>query len=705
VVSYVIRAVLESVNVGGVSSKHGFLSLSPVTITLPPLPPLMPPGVNIEAVKRRLLEAMPTVRLDLTQALHQLGMTSPQQAVAVLAQGAVAARFDPMGSAQRRLAAGQDWGLFVDAMAIERIVVDRLSPPVMRAVPEARVNAHYQVDGGVPRVIVEIELTIEGDFIGHPKIRLVIDIGATLSLLPHPARLLRVSVDWSFHIFADAVPGFLEALAEKLAESVAADLIDPKRFGAVRTGDRSLVIDIDLPAMALPGVFFRYDALPGTADGMTLGGAAFVSRYANAPFKLRVWPLASPLRTQLCSQLARISSGAPSPEAPSIFNTKSYAQLQIDGSGALCAIEQRMPATPMAAYMSAPPVGSTDDTLSLNYAIPYAVAMGLAQPLTLVVRTARGVRFVDLGHAPPVRIDAAGVLLDKSRDYYIPDCLNVVPRGKGAYGLDWGLRADEVKTRPIEEPDWAVYLQNATLGLVVQMVRVHGLDAHELLRFRSASHAIDVTADASGRASVPVMLHLAAEVGPAQLMRADGRTLQGQFHVEMAVFERHLTVPGRLLAPGVASGSGDLRLATRTCRQTLVIAVTDLGATLRHAASGEEVELNPQPLPPVEVPAATVMVAMPARLLGLNRIVALPGFDDVAVALMADGSKLLLDTADPARPRIAGTFAGPVGEMAVTGRWAVSQTGDTVAVFRTTAHRGDLGCCAPRLCQGACQCQ
>ena len=687
-VTFAIGVALEPVSAGGRTTNHSFLTLTPGPITLPPLPPV--PGLDPADIERRLREALPSPRLELTQALALLGLTSPQQAAAVLVDDTVAARFDPTGPPQRRLFGGQDWGLFADAQAVERIVVDRLSPPVMQAMPEARVNAHYQEEGGVPRVIVEIDLSIEGDFVGHPKIRFAIDLGAGLSVVTFPLPLLRVSADWSFHIFADAVPGFLEALAEKLVQDVAADLIDPKLFGATRTGDRSFVIDMSLPELSLPGVRLRYDTLPGSADGMTLGGAVLISRFARSPFKITVSPLASPLRIQLCSQLARTGSGARSPEPPSIYNTKCYGQVQIDGSGVLCAVEQRSPATPLAFYLTAPPVGSTTEPVTLRYGMPYVVALGLAQPLTLVVRTAHGVRFIDLGRAPAVRTDAAGVLLDRSRDYYIKDCLNVVPREKGAYGLGWGLTTAEVKTRPIEEPEWAVYLQQAA-GLVVQVVRLERLQPHELVRFSSLSHAIDVTADESGRVAVPVMLPLAASVGMAQLTRASGQSLEGHFQVESAVFERHLTLPGLVAAPAVASGSGGLRVATRTRRQMLVANVSGLGATVR-AASGSEAALNPQPLPPVEAPTPSSGLAERAGLTGVQRVVLVPGFDDLAVALLADGSKLLLAVPTHGPVRIAGTFAGPIGDMALVGPWAVSQTAQTLAVFQVTRDK-PARCC------------
>ena len=719
-VTYLITAPLEPVTVAGVTTNRSFMTLAPGPIQLPPLPPV--PGLNPADVERQLRAALPSVKQEMTQVLALLGLPSPQRTSVERVGDTLAWRFDPTGSAQRRLFAAQAWGLFVDAKGLESLVLGRLSPPIKKAMPQATVTARYVLEGGAPKVIVEVGLTIVGDFIGHPEIRLAINLGAVLSLLPGPKPLVRVSMDWSFHIFADAVPGFLEALAEKLAETVASDLIDPALFGATRTGDRSFFIDIALPDLAMPGALLRIDSLQATVDGMTLGGAVKMRPYAPPVLTVRQYPLGLPYRFQRCRENARSGSGARSKEPPTIFNTRCQGQVVVEGGGRLCAVDQRTPAASLAPYFTpAPAIGNTDATVRVTVQMPYAVAMNLPQPLTLVLRTARGVRFIDLGRAPKLRVDAGGVLLDKVADFYLNDCLVVVAREKGAWGIGWSVSADDMKTRPMEEPDWAAYLQQAIAGLQVQMVRLQGLDAHELLRFRSASHAIDVTADAQGRAAVPLMLPLAEVVGPAMLSRADGRTLEGHFEVETVVFERHLTLPGRVVRPLVLSGSGGLRVVMQTMqtrtqahaqpqRQTLVAEISGLGARLRPAAAaavadlaaaetssaGVETELNPQPLPPVESPLSSARLAARAGLAGVERVVLMPGFDDLAVAQMADGSQLLLEVPSHSGQgpvRIAGTFAGPVGAITTAGPWAVSQTGQTVAVFQVTKELRHDCCC------------
>jgi hypothetical protein len=331
----------------------------------------------------------------------------------------------------------------------------------------------------------------------------------------------------------------------------------------------------------------------------------------------------------------------------------------------------------------------------------------MTQPFTLVVRTPRGVRFVDLGVPPKVQIDSSGRILN-ARDYYIPDCPNVVPLEHGRFGMGWGVHVDVFKPPPLEHPDWAVYLQEAG-GLVVQLVSVTGLDAGELLRFRSATHAIDVTADSNGRVAVPVMLPLSAAVEPALLVRADGRSLEGHVAVGSTVFERHLTLPGELRSGLALTRSGGALVTTRVADGTLMHMVTAFGATSRSATRDEEAELNPkplppkehgidpadlnpQPLPPVEAGDHTLELARHAGIRGLAGVVAIPGFaaSAVAVAIISDQRRLLLNLELGGSVRIAGTFEGPIGAVEVAGGWAVAGTPSEVAVFRVSAA-GPIG--------------
>lgn len=697
----------------GKTTRPAVLRFSPGPIDLGPFASV--PGIDAQGLEKSLRAAMPTLEMDLSPLLSRLGLPAPNAAEVVIADGVLAVRFDATQTAQSRLIAGQEWGVFVGGPTVERILLDRLMPIVKRTLPQADVSARYEAVDGVPRVVAEVTVAVESDVIPG-QWRMAADIGAGLSLVrPLPASpSLRASVDWSFHIFADGVPGFLEGAAESIAESIADDLMDPAQFGGTRTGERAFVFDLPLPGLAVRGVQLRFDGLLGTADGMTIGGAVLIAGLYEPAFRLTVGHLSDPLRIQLCSELARTGSGARSPEPPTIYNTNSNASISITGCGALCSITYRSPPEPALAvrtYLSPQSLGTPQEQAELFYRIPYFVAQALNGPLTLVVRTPRGVRFVDLGHAPQVQSDEHGVIQGRTRDYYINNCLNVVPGSGAGAGAIWGMVADDFKTRPIEEPDWSVYVGQAA-GLNVQLVSVQGADAGELLRFRSATHAIDVTADAAGRAVVPVMLPLSADVSPARLVRANGRPIAGMLQVESVAFERLLTLPGKL-HPGLSlTPGGSLRVATHTPQALQLHTVSPTGLSRRRRAASEELRLNPQPLPPSIGPDVGLVALNPqplppvdspeivrawgerAGLHGLAQVFALPGHGgaNVAVAVMDDGSKLMLDLRQAGQVRVAGTFAGPIGAFDVAGRWAVADAAGQVAVFRRVAA-APMACC------------
>ena len=337
----------------------------------------------------------------------------------------------------------------------------------------------------------------------------------------------------------------------------------------------------------------------------------------------------------------------------------------------------------------------------MSVAIPYSLAQEMSKPMTLVLRTPRGVRFVDLGIAPKVATDAAG-RIDGARDHYIKDCLEVVVDSRGA-GVDWGMPGvvdvGIFKARPPEEPDWAQYTHEWG-GFVAQLIHLSGLDAGELIRFRSATHAVDVTADAAGRAIVPVLFPLSPILAPARLVRANGLSLEGHVGVSSASFEQHITLPGRLAGGIRVSASGLAHVTTHSRRGVVSHVVSAFGAIGSGRRHGNEAALNPQPLPPVEHGDAAMAIRTDeaatrrareaverAGIKGIDHVLSVPGFASggTAVAVMANGARLVLDLRQGVR--IAGTFAGPIAAVHVAGGWAVTGVGEQTAVFRVSAGR------------------
>jgi len=67
-------------------------------------------------------------------------------------------------------------------------------------------------------------------------------------------------------------------------------------------------------------------------------------------------------------------------------------------------------------------------------------------------------------------------------------------------------------------------------------------------------------------------------------------------------------------------------------------------------------------------------------------VIRLPGFaeEPIALAVTDDGSTLILDLSRVGEVRVAGTFRGPIGELAASGDWAIGTAPYRVTAFRIT---------------------
>jgi hypothetical protein len=680
-------------------------------------------GNRARAVAQELLNALPASSLDLTNLFWGLGFRTFQAADTVLVNGVVAMRLDPSGAPGNRLAAGQAWGVFISGDALARSIRDRIAPQVAAKLPGVNIDAVFEPQGSLPRVRVT---TGAGTSVLGQEFRFEGKLLCDFQLLSGASPLLRLNCAWSVHAFLGPLPGFLEAIAEQAIADVVSDAFDPVRIGGTATGPQSFVIDQPLQPIGFPDVTFRYDTLVPSNAGVVLGGRVQVRQPAERAFEIRVSRFGMPRRLQVCSKLAKSGSGAPSREPPTIHNTEVIAQVEIEGAGRICAVEIRTPGKTFEGYVDAPPPGTVAEDAEIRVTLPYAVGGAMTQPMTLVIRTPRGVRLVDLGQPPKPKVDANGRLLDV-RDDYLPDCLMTVPRGRGRWGIGWHFEKDDFIPPPKEDPGWATFLRESG-GLIVQLVRLQGLDAGEFVRFRSASHSIEAVADGEGRLALPVFLPLAARSSPALLERANGRPLARHVSVDTAVFTPHVKLTGELADAPKPTQTGGIEVATRAARGATRHVVGslgiqserltelnpqplppggDLGALnpqpLPPGGDGDLGAFNPQPLPPGDDGELNLAERMPVSrgalplswaegtgLRGLKHLGVLPGFADqpIAVAELDDGQRLLIDRAGGSA-RVAGTIAGPVGAFDIVGGFAVTGIPGGVAVLRFQDPAGD----------------
>jgi hypothetical protein len=151
--------------------------------------------------------------------------------------------------------------------------------------------------------------------------------------------------------------------------------------------------------------------------------------------------------------LAATGSGEP-PKTVKIDAVSTYASVWLENLGAFCDVDIISPANWISPYIKRP-----SDNPEIRIAIPSLVAMGIDKPVLIIVRTARGVRLVDLGIPPPVILDADGNVTNALIDY-IPNCLYI----NVEYGIKWaragGLLDKSVVNPPLEHPDWTTYLDD-----------------------------------------------------------------------------------------------------------------------------------------------------------------------------------------------------------------------------------------------------
>ena len=475
-----------------------------------------------------------------------------------------------------------------------------------------------------------------------------------------PQDILRSDVHWSVHVdLGEFVPGYFETKAE---EFVAAAM-NPSQFGGTPTSDSSFVIDKPLLPIEFSGARLSYDSALASSAGMTLGGAVTlpldvghdtvqVIARSFGPAKMLV----------LCSQ----SHGAPKDLQARFVTTTGEASFNF--AGALCGCEFLAPNDGLDQYATgtATNVGGTQDIwVRLNG----AVALGVKEPVRIVVRTARGVRLVDLGVPAHVTINSDGFVENVEITYY-DDCiyLRKPPFDNRA---DWFARFINrlIDPEPIE---WTSFAERGA-GLSVQLVNLTGLEPGELVQFRSPTHAIDVTANRHGAVTLPAMMRLRGPPQPAFMIRVNQQSIAGHVVSRAALFERRATLRAGRATRLAEFDKGMALVSAEFGNRVETHLIGDLGVFTRVERDHPRVALAP------------CESAFSCDLPGLVSLLRVPGFGDapIAIAVMADDTKLIVEQ-DGDGFRVAGAFVGPIGAMTELGEWATLTSGQQVFVYAVT---------------------
>lgn len=312
--------------------------------------------------------------------------------------------------------------------------------------------------------------------------------------------------------------------------------------------------------------------------------------------------------------------------------------------------------------------------------IGFDLTVGTARRITsdvhVIVRTARGARFIALGK-PIIQRKEGGEGLDVQVNY-IDDCLDLSgPWLKLALGQT--LTVDDVKPPPFEDPDWREWL-HAERGLNSHLVTVGQLDTGEIITVRGRGLQIQVTANDDGEALIPGLVAIADDMYEVVVERTSMRPFDGPIHVQTVEF----TWLGEV-GPADAAAVRDIDGIAYVGR---VIADTMICETYRpddertfHLVRNEEVALNPQPLPPEPPDAARLAeVAGVHDLRSAQFLPGLGGSDTIALVTLRDGRTVIV-SADSSKPRVSGEYAGPLLGMHVDGDFAIAKNGDCVHLF------------------------
>ena len=390
---------------------------------------------------------------------------------------------------------------------------------------------------------------------------------------------MRTTVLWVAHAYI--APGI--GIAEEKAEEKIEKKIHPEAFHPSSIGDHTFTIDSPVPQQSFLGCRLFLDVVAAAPAGMTVGGRVVLPViHLPGPVQLEVGSFAPPTRIQLCSELQQIGGELPSKTLTPALVT-CYGYLSLTDAGRFCGFDWPDAAPSLGSYVRGPAEGTvatSSGPLEFFVGVPGSVGNGITGAVRFVVRTARGVRLIDLGELPKVTVDASGQVTN-ARDWYIPNCMYISVEQGVEEGVNWadaginwgGAEGLDLTSDHRWERSWSDILGRR--GLDVQMVHVSGLEAGEQLRFRSATHAIDVTADAAGHAVLPAMFTLEGEQQPATLRRVGGGGLRDLVSTETATFQARASLPAGEVNTLAVQDAGEVLVSRQLADGVAVNDLTD----------------------------------------------------------------------------------------------------------------------------------
>jgi hypothetical protein len=192
-----------------------------------------------------------------------------------------------------------------------------------------------------------------------------------------------------------AVPSAIDDLVSEIVENFAAAMIDPAKFGGVRTSPKSFRRQVVLPTLELgprvEGIATRllWKSLIATADGLFLSGpVSLLSDPGRDPLGFGAKAFGVPRGTVLASDRGCVFGWQGDP--PSDLWVTGSVSL---GGGTLCGFTLLPPHEGLSPYVEVEDWSAESHTVRVK--LPLAVSRTVVGPVRMLVRSSRGVRLAD----------------------------------------------------------------------------------------------------------------------------------------------------------------------------------------------------------------------------------------------------------------------------------------------------------------------
>jgi len=621
------------------------------------------PPIVLDEIARRVDDLLAplggTVLFDCAAIVTALGAFVPAEPDLGRAGGVVALRFGSEGATISQLGAGQAWGVFLDGIEAVGLLKRRI--PAGIPVP---VTINWVANGPTPAIVANAAIDLSPVGIDIAGVRAVITASPSFVA---PATL-RLSASWGVDL--TGVFWLFESLARQFVRATIRRMLPDVNHNGAQT----FFYDVALPPVpGFLGAQPRWAEITSSPAGMTIGGPVLPAPAGDRRvLDVAVHGFGRPVWWGHCRALAAGGDGTP----PNRFEATNpslrvQAGANFSDAGALCTVR----ILPPNEWLSESK-GMTADLNGVGFDLTVGVAGRITSDVQIIVTTARGARFIDL-RKPVIRPKEGGSGLDVQVNF-LEDCLYL----SGAWlklALGLALTIDDFRTPPFETPDWRKEF-HAERGLNSHLVTVDRLEPGEIITVRGRGLSVEVTANEDDYAIVPGLVAIAADMHEVIVERASMQRFEGTVSVQTLEFA-WLAEVGPAEAAAVRDVDGAAYVA-RVDGDTATFELYRPGDERTFLTVGsEEVELNPQPIPPGSAEAARIAEAAGVQdVLSAQYMPGMEGRESVALISQSDGRTVIV-SADSSTPRISGEYSGPLIGMQIDGDFAIAKSGDAVHLF------------------------